>query len=51
MMNCFLALFCGMICGSVFAYFKLPIPAPPQLPGILGIIGVYVGFKIINLLF
>jgi XapX domain-containing protein len=50
MINCLLALLCGFICGVIFAFFKLPIPAPPQLPGIMGIVGVYIGFKAISLL-
>lgn len=49
-MNCFLALLVGFICGVIFAFFKLPIPAPPQLPGIMGIVGIYIGFKAISLL-
>ena len=40
----------GFITGAVFGYFKLPIPAPLVIEGIIGIFGIYLGYKIINLL-
>lgn len=40
-----LALITGFLTGFVFALFKLPIPAPNAFPGILGIFGIYAGFK------
>ncbi len=45
-----LALVTGMTVGAIFASFKLPIPAPPELPGIMGIIGIYIGFKLISMI-
>lgn len=39
------ALLTGLIVGFVFAMFKLPIPAPPAFAGVVGIIGIYLGFK------
>ncbi|MBD8071381.1 XapX domain-containing protein [Bacillus sp. PS06] len=41
-----LALFTGIIVGFIFALLRLPIPAPPALAGVTGIVGVYLGFKI-----
>lgn len=41
-----LALLTGIIVGFVFALFKLPIPAPPALAGITGIVGIYLGYKL-----
>lgn len=41
-----IALFTGLIVGFVFALLKLPIPAPPALAGVTGIIGIYLGFKL-----
>ncbi|MBX0357905.1 DUF1427 family protein [Halobacillus litoralis] len=41
-----LALITGFIVGLVFAGFKLPIPAPPAFAGVAGIIGIYLGFKV-----
>ncbi|WP_335871436.1 XapX domain-containing protein [Bacillus sp. 2205SS5-2] len=40
-----LAILTGFIVGFVFALLKLPIPAPPALAGIMGIVGIYLGFK------
>ncbi|MCF6138947.1 XapX domain-containing protein [Pseudalkalibacillus berkeleyi] len=42
-----LSIFSGFIVGVVFALFKLPIPAPPALSGILGIVGIYLGYKFV----
>ncbi len=41
-----LALLAGAICGLVFSLLKLPIPAPPMLPGVMGVVGVYVGGRL-----
>ena len=38
-----LAIFAGLIVGLFFSAVKLPLPAPPVLPGIMGIVGVYLG--------
>ncbi|ELR66148.1 hypothetical protein C942_00334 [Photobacterium marinum] len=38
-----LALAAGFIVGVLFSAIKLPIPAPPVLPGVMGIFGVYAG--------
>ncbi|MBC7005513.1 XapX domain-containing protein [Photobacterium sp. BZF1] len=38
-----LATFAGLIVGLFFSAIKLPLPAPPVLPGIMGIVGVYLG--------
>ncbi|WP_433745484.1 XapX domain-containing protein [Falsibacillus pallidus] len=40
-----LAVITGFIVGFIFAVFRLPIPAPPALAGIMGIVGIYLGFK------
>ncbi|MGV3489665.1 MAG: XapX domain-containing protein [Tuberibacillus sp.] len=40
-----LALVTGFVVGFIFALLKLPIPAPPALAGVVGIIGIYLGFK------
>lgn len=40
-----LSIITGFIVGFVFALLKLPIPAPPALPGVTGIVGIYLGFK------
>ncbi|GIM45780.1 XapX domain protein [Collibacillus ludicampi] len=39
----FLSLLTGIIVGVIFTMFKLPLPAPPVLSGILGIVGIWLG--------
>ncbi|WP_102348204.1 XapX domain-containing protein [Bacillus sp. Marseille-P3661] len=46
-----LSLGTGAAVGFLFALIKLPIPAPPALAGVTGIVGVYLGFKIFQTLF
>lgn len=41
-----LALVVGLITGLIFSFFKLPIPAPGVLPGVIGIVGVYLGSQV-----
>ena len=41
--------FTGMACGVIFSLFNLPIPAPGVLAGIVGIIGIFIGFLLVNL--
>ncbi|MFC0525198.1 XapX domain-containing protein [Pontibacillus salicampi] len=41
-----ISLLTGFIVGFVFALLKLPIPAPPALAGVMGIVGIYAGFKV-----
>ena len=38
----------GIICGLVFSSLNLPIPAPGVLSGILGIVGIFIGYIIIH---
>lgn len=33
----------GFAVGMLFSFLKLPIPAPPVLSGVMGIVGVYTG--------
>lgn len=42
------ALLTGIAVGAFFTFFKVPIPSPPTLAGVLSIIGVYLGFIIVN---
>jgi len=36
----------GAMVGFLFAVLKLPIPAPPALQGIMGIIGIFMGYQL-----
>ncbi len=44
----FLALLAGLIVGVAFTLLKLPIPAPPVLSGVAGIVGVFGGAKLVE---
>lgn len=43
-----LALLTGFLAGAAFAFVEIPIPAPPELPGIMGIVGIYLGYKAVQ---
>lgn len=43
-MNELMALLAGAAMGFVFALMRLPIPAPPTIAGVLGIVGITVGY-------
>jgi XapX domain-containing protein len=38
------ALAVGITTGALFTFLRLPLPAPPELPGIVAILGIYVGY-------
>jgi XapX domain-containing protein len=39
------ALIVGLTVGALFAFLRVPIPAPPELPGVVAIVGIYRGNK------
>ena len=41
----------GLAVGVLFSFLKLPLPAPPTLAGLMGIVGMFVGFVIMNHIF
>lgn len=43
-----LALLTGLVTGALFRFLNIPIPAPPELPGLMGIVGIYLGYKVIE---
>lgn len=43
-----MSLLSGTICGAVFGFLSLPIPAPPTWAGIAGILGLFLGFLLSN---
>ncbi len=45
-----LALSTGFLAGAFFAAIGAPIPAPPTIAGVLGIVGIYLGFKTVEYL-
>lgn len=38
----------GFVAGVIFSLFKLPIPAPPVFAGIMGIVGIFLGYILVN---
>jgi XapX domain-containing protein len=46
-----LALLAGIIVGFIFKLIKLPLPAPPVMAGIVGIVGIYLGGLIADKIF
>lgn len=45
-----LALLTGLLTGALFRYLQIPIPAPPNLAGIMGIVGIFLGYQVIEYL-
>jgi XapX domain-containing protein len=43
-----LALVTGFLTGAVFRFLNVPIPAPPNLAGVLGIVGIYLGYVVLD---
>lgn len=43
MIEVLLSLITGLAVGALFALLKLPIPAPPTLAGVAGILGLFLG--------
>lgn len=41
-----LAVLAGFLVGIVFAKLKLPIPAPPTIAGVMGIVGLFLGYLV-----
>lgn len=46
MQEIMLSLLAGLIVGFLFALLRLPIPAPPVFSGIVGIAGIFLGYKL-----
>ena len=50
MKDLILSLLTGTVCGFIFAKLNLPVPAPNVLAGIVGILGIFLGYKLSGLL-
>jgi len=48
MRDIFMTTFVGAVVGGVFSAFKLPIPAPPVFAGLMGIVGLWIGYAIVT---
>jgi XapX domain-containing protein len=36
----------GFLVGMLFIRLKLPLPAPPTLAGVMGIVGMFAGYMV-----
>ncbi len=41
-----LATLTGFLIGMLFIRMKLPLPAPPTLAGVMGIVGMFAGYLV-----
>lgn len=46
-----LSLAVGVLIGVIFRLVKLPVPAPPTLAGVAGILGLFLGYRAAQALF
>lgn len=40
------ALAVGILVGLTFGFTRMPVPAPPTVAGLLGVVGISVGWQI-----
>ncbi|WP_418286642.1 XapX domain-containing protein [Halorubrum sp. DTA46] len=38
----------GVTVGPLFAFLRVPIPAPPELPGVMAVLGICLGSKAVG---
>lgn len=50
MKDIILAFIGGLAVGAIFKLLKLPLPAPAALSGVVGIFGLFAGYKLLGLL-
>ena len=48
MREIFMTTLVGAVVGGVFSAFKLPIPAPPVLAGLMGIVRLWIGYALVT---
>ena len=51
MKEIFMTTLVGAAVGGVFSAFKLPIPAPPVFAGLMGRVGLWIGYAIVTKVF
>lgn len=42
------ALVLGIVVGGVFGLARLPVPAPPTIAGVLGVVGLWAGWSLVR---
>jgi len=50
MLSALYSLLTGIGVGILFSFLKFPIPAPNHINGILGIVGIFAGALIVDLI-
>jgi len=40
--------FVGAMVGGILSLFKLPIPPPPEFAGLMGIVGLWIGYGLVQ---
>ncbi len=48
LLSAFYSLITGLGVGLLFAALKFPIPAPNHINGVLGILGIFLGFLVVD---
>jgi XapX domain-containing protein len=48
MKEIFMTTITGAGVGAIFALFKLPVPAPPVFAGVMGIVGLWIGYMLVG---
>ena len=48
MKDIFMTTLVGAVTGGIFSIFKLPIPAPPVFAGLMGIVGLWIGYAVVQ---
>ncbi len=48
MKDIFMTTLVGAMVGGIFSAFKLPIPAPPVFAGLMGIVGLWIGYALVT---
>jgi len=43
-----LATLAGVTIGGIFAFLRIPVPAPHSFAGVMGIVGIWLGYRIVD---
>lgn len=46
--NVVLAILAGFVVGAGFTALQIPSPVPPNFAGLVGIIGIYLGYMVVE---
>lgn len=50
MLELTLCLAVGLVIGVIFSLFKLPLPVPHGWGGVIGLVGMFIGGRIVELI-